>query len=187
MAAMIGPGLARSAIAGRVSHNAESQIIDLARPLSDDCALTILTTSDENPDSLNVLRHSAAHVMAEAICTLFPETKLVYGPPLEDGFYYDIDLPRSITPDDFPRIEAEMSRIIKENRPFCRYELPRDEAMVKLTDRCLVRLSMAQEYLSCSLQLKPLLLYSTKAHLERLLLIDTVLTALGVNYVSCCP
>ena len=134
MAAMIGPGLARSAIAGRVSNYAESQIIDLAWSLSGDCALTILTTSDENPESLSVLRHSAAHVMAEAICTLFPETKLVYGPPLEDGFYYDIDLPRSITPDDFSGIEAEMSRIIKEDRPFCRYELPRDEAMVKLRD-----------------------------------------------------
>ena len=79
-----------------------------------------------------VLRHSAAHVMAEAVCTLFPQAKLVYGPPIEDGFYYDIELDQSITPDDFERIEQEMARIIKEDRPFCHYEIPRDQAMAKL-------------------------------------------------------
>ncbi len=131
---MLGPGLARSAIAGRVTYNGNTQIIDLARPLPGDCDLTILTNSDEDPDSLQVLRHSAAHVMAEAICTLFPEAKLVYGPPLENGFYYDVELAQPITPEDFPRIEAEMLRIIKEDRPFCRYELPFEEGMVKLRD-----------------------------------------------------
>ncbi len=134
VAAKIGPGLARAAVAGRVTINGDSQIIDLARSLPGDCELMILTASDDNPDSLEVLRHSAAHVMAEAICKLFPDTKLVYGPPVEDGFYYDIDLERSITPDDFPRIEAEMSHIITEDRPFLRFELPREEAMVKLRD-----------------------------------------------------
>ena len=132
VAAMIGPALARAAVAGRVTENSVSNIIDLTRPLPGDCDLTILTSRDDSPDALQVLRHSAAHVLAEAICTLFPETKLVYGPPLENGFYYDIDLPRSITSDDFAPIEAEMGRIIKENRPFCRYELGRSEAMVKL-------------------------------------------------------
>ncbi len=132
VAAMIGPGLARAAVAGRVTDNGVSDIIDLTRPLPGDCDLTILTKSDDNADALQVLRHSAAHVMAEAICTLFPQTKLVYGPPLENGFYYDIDLPRSITSDDFARIEAEMARIIKQNRPFCRYELGRSEGMAKL-------------------------------------------------------
>src|SRR5262245_51344063 len=112
VAAMIGPGLARSAVAGRVAHNGHNEIFDLKRPLPGDCTLIILTASDENPDSLYVLRHSTAHVMAEAICKLYPEARLVYGPPLDDGFYYDIDLARSITPDDFPRIEAEMSRIV---------------------------------------------------------------------------
>jgi threonyl-tRNA synthetase len=142
VAGMIGAGLARSAIAGRVVRRdgpsptgpAKPEIVDVSQPLPGDCDLTILTAKDSDPESLNVLRHSAAHVMAEAICTLFPETKLVYGPPLEDGFYYDVDLPRSITADDLPRIESEMTRIIKENRPFARYELPRDEALVKLRD-----------------------------------------------------
>ncbi|MGB2986360.1 MAG: threonine--tRNA ligase [Phycisphaerae bacterium] len=134
VATMIGPGLARSAVAGRVARDNGSEIVDLSQPLPDNCDLTILTASDDHPDSLHVLRHSAAHVMAEAICKLFPETKLVYGPPLEDGFYYDIDLPRSITPDDFPHIEAEMARIIKEDRPFRRCELPREEGMSKLRD-----------------------------------------------------
>ncbi len=142
VAGMIGPDLARSAISGRVvprkaqsgSGPAGPTIVDLSLPLPGDCDLTILTATDKSPDSLHVLRHSAAHVMAEAICTLFPETKLVYGPPLENGFYYDIDLDRSLTPDDFARIEAEMARIIKDDRPFRRHELPRDQAMAKLRD-----------------------------------------------------
>ena len=134
VAGRIGPGLARSAIAGRVTRNGESHIVDLVRPLPGDCQLTILAANDDAPDSLFVLRHSAAHVMAEAICKLHPEAKLVYGPPVDDGFYYDIDLPESLTPDEFPRIEAEMARIVGENRPFRRYDLPRDEGMAKLRD-----------------------------------------------------
>jgi len=134
VAARIGAGLARAAIAGRIDDNGDRRIVDLSRPLPGDCALSILTADDSNAESLSVLRHSAAHVMAEAICKLFPDAKLVYGPPLEDGFYYDIDLSRSLTPDDFPRIEEEMSRIIAEDRRFCRYEVPREEAMRKLRD-----------------------------------------------------
>ncbi|MHC5111113.1 MAG: threonine--tRNA ligase [Planctomycetota bacterium] len=134
VAQMIGEGLARAAVAGRVSHDGRSEIVDLHRPLPGDCELTILTKADDSADSLYVLRHSCAHVMAEAICRIFPGTKLVYGPPLDDGFYYDLDLDRSITPEDFSRIEEEMRRIIKENRRFTRYELPREEAMSKLRD-----------------------------------------------------
>ena len=132
VALAIGTGLARAAIAGKVTHNGRCEIIDLNRPLPGDCQISILTADDSNTDSLNVLRHSTAHVMAEAICKLFPETKLVYGPPVEDGFYYDIDLPQSLTPDDFPRIEEEMSRIIKEKRTFCRVEMSREEGMAKV-------------------------------------------------------
>ncbi|MCH7807870.1 MAG: threonine--tRNA ligase [Planctomycetes bacterium] len=132
LAAMIGPGLARVAIAGRVTRNGTSETLDLAASLHGDCDLAILTASDDDPQSLLVLRHSCAHVMAEAICTLFPDTKLVYGPPLEDGFYYDIDLSQSLTPDDFPRIEAEMARIIHEKRPFSRHDVARSDAMTKL-------------------------------------------------------
>lgn len=134
VAAAIGPGLARMAIAGLVKGKGHDEVYDLARPLPSDCALEILTATDDNAESLLVLRHSTAHVMAEAICKLFPETKLVYGPPLEDGFYYDIDLDRPLTPDDFPKIEQEMKRIIKEDRPFCRVEMTREEGMSKLHD-----------------------------------------------------
>lgn len=132
VAAKIGPGLARVSIAGRVGYNGNSFVVDLNYILPGDCDLQILTNKDEDEESLFVLRHSTAHIMAEAICKLFPDTKLVYGPPLEDGFYYDIDLPQSITTDDFSRIETEMTRIIKEDRPFFRYELSRNEAMAKL-------------------------------------------------------
>ncbi|UCG17547.1 MAG: threonine--tRNA ligase [Phycisphaerales bacterium] len=79
-----------------------------------------------------MLRHSAAHVMAQAVCELFPETKLVYGPPVDKGFYYDLDLDRSITPDDFDAIGKAMQRIIAQDRPFRRYDLTRAEAMEKL-------------------------------------------------------
>lgn len=134
IAGMIGEGLRRASIAGRVSWDGHSEIYDLNRPLPGDCELSILTKADDSEDSLYVLRHSCAHVMAEAICNLFPDTKLVYGPPIEDGFYYDLDLKHSLTPDDFPRIEDEMRRIVKEDRKFCRYEMSRDEAMGKLRE-----------------------------------------------------
>ena len=133
-AAQIGPGLARAAVACKleVDGTGEMQIMDLHTPLSDGQRLALITAKEDDEDYLYVLRHSTAHVMAEAICKLFPQTSLVYGPPVENGFYYDIDLDRPITPDDFDAIEAEMKRIIKENRPFTRYDLPRGEAMKKL-------------------------------------------------------
>lgn len=134
VAAAIGPGLARVAIAGKILADGKPTVVDLNRPLTGDCRLSLLTATDDDPESLSLLRHSTAHVMAEAVCRLFPETKLVYGPPLEDGFYYDLDSPKSITPDDFPRIEAEMAKIIAEDRRFCRYEMPRSQSMIKLRD-----------------------------------------------------
>ncbi len=130
--AQIGPGLQKSAIAAVVTAADASEVWDLSRSLPGDCKLKILTAKDDDPDSLRVLRHSAAHVMAEAICTLFPEAKLVYGPPLEDGFYYDIDLERPLSTGDFDAIEAEMGRIVKEDRPFRRCEMPCDQALAKL-------------------------------------------------------
>jgi len=132
VAAAIGPGLARAAIGGVIRVNGERQLVDLQTRLPGDCTIELLTAKDENPDSLYLLRHSTAHVMAEAICRLFPDTKLAYGPPLPDGFYYDLDSAHAITPEDFPRIEAEMQKIVDADRKFCRYELPRPEAMRKL-------------------------------------------------------
>lgn len=124
----IGPGLAKAAIGARI----DQRIVDLSAAITHDCTLSIITARADDGDALRIMRHSAAHVMAEAICKLFPETKLVYGPPVENGFYYDIDLPRKLTPDDFGSIESEMARIVAEDRPFTRYEMPRESAMKKL-------------------------------------------------------
>jgi threonyl-tRNA synthetase len=115
LAADIGPGLAKAAVAARVN----GQVVDLSSPLPDGAEVALLTKKDA--DGLEVLRHSAAHLMADAILRLFPRAELTIGPVVEDGFYYDIHLPEGkITPDDFPRIEEEMGRIAKEDRPFQR-------------------------------------------------------------------
>src|SRR5688572_3696577 len=132
VASKIGPNLAKAAIAGKI----DDEVVDLNRPIPRECKIQILKADAENADSLYVLRHSCAHVMAEAICSLFPETKLVYGPPVENGFYYDIDLARPISPEDFEAIESKMAAIIKEDRPFTRYEMDRGEAMAKLQAEC---------------------------------------------------
>jgi len=121
------PRVAREAVAAKVN----GRVVDLSTPLAEEPvefqALTL-----EDAEGLKVARHSCAHVMAEAICTLWPETKLVYGPPVENGFYYDIDLDHNLTPADFQQIEAKMTEIVKEDRPFARYELPREQALAKL-------------------------------------------------------
>ena len=130
VARRLGEGLARAALGAKANLGDGEIVLDLTAPLPGDCRLRILTPKDES--SLEVLRHSTAHVMAEAICKLWPETKLVYGPPVENGFYYDIDLPRRLTPEDFAKIEAEMARIVKEDRLFTRYEMGRDEGLAKV-------------------------------------------------------
>ena len=83
-------------------------------------------------DGLEIMRHSCAHIMAEGICSIWPEAKLVYGPAVEDGFYYDIDLDEPIRPDDFERIEEKMREIVKSDKPFVRKEMSRAEALAKL-------------------------------------------------------
>jgi threonyl-tRNA synthetase len=125
----IGPGLARKAVAAKF----DDKLVDLAAPIPSGPEPTRFVAITENDaDALMLIRHSCAHVMAEAICSLWPQTKLVYGPPVEDGFYYDIDLDYNLTPDDFAKIEARMAEIIKQDRPFTRYELDRATALKKL-------------------------------------------------------
>ena len=114
-AAAIGPGLAKAAVAVRVGD----EIRDLALPLGDGDHIQIVTPKSGD-DYLYVMRHSAAHVTAEAVQTVIPGAKLGFGPPIEDGFYYDFDLPRPLTEDDFPAIEAEINRIRKAKAPFQR-------------------------------------------------------------------
>jgi threonyl-tRNA synthetase len=128
MAEQIGPGLAKDAVAARVNGH----LVDLSTPLNGDATVQIITPEDA--EGLDVMRHSCAHVMAQAICSLWPDTKLVYGPTVEDGFYYDVDLDEPIRPTDFERIEQKMAEIIQADRPFIRREMTRAEALDKLAD-----------------------------------------------------
>lgn len=136
VAADIGPGLAKAAIGARV----DGELSDLNTEITRDSRLELVTVQgpkqEPSPDALYLIRHSCAHVMAEAIQRVVPEAKLVYGPPVEQGFYYDIEFPEShpLSANDFDAIEAEMAKIIAEDRPFTRYELPFDEGMAKLKD-----------------------------------------------------
>jgi threonyl-tRNA synthetase len=128
LAESIGRGLAKAAVVGKV----DDKIVDLSHKLTGEHRVSIITEKD--PEGLLVLRHSAAHVMAEAIMRLWPKAQLAYGPPLENGFYYDIALETPISSNDFPKIEAEMAKIVAENRPFTRYELPCDKGMSRLKE-----------------------------------------------------
>ncbi|HVZ36530.1 MAG TPA: threonine--tRNA ligase, partial [Polyangiaceae bacterium] len=123
LAASIGPGLAKAAVAAKV----DGQIVDLTRPLRDGAEVQLLTKRD--PEAIEVLRHSAAHLMADAILRVFPKAQLTIGPVVEDGFYYDIYYPDGkITPDDFPKIEEEMGRIAESAAPFVRCSSSYEEA-----------------------------------------------------------
>ena len=138
VAADIGAGLAKAAIGAKI----DGELTDLHRPIERDCELAIVTKpktdkqgrskGEPDTDAHHLLRHTAAHVMAEAICRLWPKAQLAYGPPLDNGFYYDIKLDDPISSDDFSRIEAEMKKIIDADAPLSRYELPVDEGMKKL-------------------------------------------------------
>ena len=134
VAADIGPGLAKAALGAKV----DGQLCDLSTTLDRDCALALVTPKSRDgqvdADALSMLRHSCAHIMAEAIAKLFPGTMLVYGPSLESGFYYDMAFPSGRAPstDDFAAIESEMAKIIAENRTFTRSDLSLDAGLAKL-------------------------------------------------------
>ncbi|MBN1765837.1 MAG: threonine--tRNA ligase [Sedimentisphaerales bacterium] len=128
VAEKIGPRLAQDALAARI----DGQLCDLSTTIDSNIKLEIVTPKSDPATCTDLLRHSCAHVMAQAICNLYSDTKLVYGPAVENGFYYDIDLDRPITPDDFEAIEAEMQKIVAADIPFIRYEMAREEVMTKL-------------------------------------------------------
>ena len=125
VAADIGPGLAKNAIAAEI----DGKPADLSCRLPDqgEVALRILTKRD--PESLGILRHSCAHVMAQAVMRLYDGVQLAFGPTTATGFYYDFALPEPISEDDFPKIEAEMKKIVKENERFERMDQARGEAL----------------------------------------------------------
>jgi threonyl-tRNA synthetase len=112
---------------GAVAARLDGRLVDLAFVPEADAPVAPLFAGEE--EGLHVLRHSAAHVMAQAVCDLFPEAKYAIGPPIEDGFYYDFDLRETLTPEDLPRIEARMAEIVAEDQPFIREELSREEAL----------------------------------------------------------
>ncbi|MEW9110208.1 MAG: threonine--tRNA ligase [Cytobacillus gottheilii] len=123
IAASISPGLKKKAIAGKVN----GEMYDLRREIEGDAAVEIVT--NDSPEALEVLRHSSAHLMAQAIKRLYKNVKLGVGPVIEGGFYYDVDIEESLTPEDLPVIEKEMKKIINENIDIVRKEVSSDEAI----------------------------------------------------------
>src|SRR3989449_5714814 len=122
LARAMGAGLAKAALAVRV----EGQVWDLSRPLADGMRVPILT--DKDSQALDVLRHSSAHVLATAVRQLFPHAKIGFGPPIEDGFYYDFEVERPFGPEDLEAIEKKMVEVVKADYPFVREEVSRAEA-----------------------------------------------------------
>src|SRR5260370_1325918 len=128
LAKAIGPGLAKAALAARV----DGQVWDLTRPLPDGATVAIIP--DKDPEARDVLRPSAAHVLATAVRQLFPHAKIGFGPPIEDGFYYDFEVPTPFGPDDLEQIEAKMREVVAADYPFGREEVDRAEAKRRFAD-----------------------------------------------------
>lgn len=125
VAESIGPRLAKDTLGGLV--NGQKEVLDLRSTLKDGSHLKIITP--KNPESLEVIRHSAAHVMAQAVQELWPEVKVTIGPVIENGFYYDFDSPRNFTPEDLEKIEKKMEEIIKRNDPVVKSVVSSEEAI----------------------------------------------------------
>jgi threonyl-tRNA synthetase len=126
--ASIGPRLLRDAIAVKVAD----EIIDLNTPLRKGGEFRVLTEKD--PESLDVLRHSGAHILATAVRRLRPDAKIGFGPAIEDGFYYDFEVAEPFTPEDLEKFEAEMKKVIADKYPFVREEVSQEEARKRFSD-----------------------------------------------------
>jgi len=123
VATAISPSLSKVAVAGSVNGS----MVDLSHLISQDCSLVIITEND--PASLEIIRHSTAHLLAQAVKSLFPTAQVTIGPVIEDGFYYDFAFERTFTPEDLERIEEKMQMLVKENLPITRRELSRNAAI----------------------------------------------------------
>lgn len=123
VAANIGPGLAKAALAGKV----DGKLVDTSYRIENDASLAIIT--DKDAEGLEVIRHSTAHLLAQAVKELFPEAQVTIGPVIEDGFYYDFAFKRGFTPEDLEAIEKKMAELAKRDLPVTRKEMPRDEAV----------------------------------------------------------
>lgn len=139
VAAQIGPGLAKAAVAAV----ADGEVVDLMRPLSGRVELRILTERD--PEALPVLRHSAAHVLATAVRALRPGAGIGFGPSIEEGFYYDFEVEQPFTPEDLEAFQAEMVQVIEADQPFERQRVSRDEARELFADDAL-KLERLEEF-----------------------------------------
>ena len=129
VASSIGSGLAKAALAGKV----DGELVDLNRPVTDGAHVEIITA--KSPEALHILRHSCAHIMAEAVQELYPGTQIAFGPATDDGYFYDFLMPENISSDDFPAIEKKMAQIIKRNEPFVREVVSIDEAKEIFADQ----------------------------------------------------
>jgi threonyl-tRNA synthetase len=123
IAGSISRSLQKAAVAGKI----DGRLVDLYTPLEQDARVEIVTL--EHPEGLEVYRHTCTHVMAQAVKRLYPGTHLGVGPVIEDGFYYDMEIPVSLTPEDLEKIEAEMKKIVEENLPIRRHVVSREEAI----------------------------------------------------------
>ena len=123
VAASIGSGLAKAALAGKVA----GKLVDTSFSIANDSKLEIVT--DKHPDALEIIRHSTAHLLAQAVQSLFPDAQVTIGPVIEDGFYYDFAYKRPFTPEDLAAIEAKMLELSSANLPVNRREIPRDDAV----------------------------------------------------------
>ena len=123
VAASIGAGLAKAALAGKV----DGKLVDTSYRIDYDASLEIVT--DKHPDALDVLRHSTAHLLAQAVQRLYPGAQVTIGPVIDNGFYYDFAYERPFTPDDLGAIQEEMEKIVKEQIPVTRSVKSRDEAI----------------------------------------------------------
>ena len=123
VAADIGPGLAKAALAGRV----DGRLVDTSHRIEDDAELAIVTARD--PEGLEIIRHSTAHLLAQAVKDLFPSAQVTIGPVIEDGFYYDFAFERPFHPEDLEKIEARMMALAKKDLPVARSVMDRDEAV----------------------------------------------------------
>jgi threonyl-tRNA synthetase len=128
IAASIGPGLAKAAIAARIN----GELRDIMRPFDGDCELALVTARDEN-EALELARHDFAHVLAEAVQSLYPGTQITFGPSTDDGFYYDFAPKEPFTEDDLPKIEEAMRKIIAADKPLRREVIERDALIAKWT------------------------------------------------------
>ncbi len=129
VAKSLGAGLYKAACAAEI----DGVVCDLRTPITSDCALNILTF--DSTEGRRAFWHTTSHVLAQAVLRLFPEAKFAIGPAIDNGFYYDFDLPTPFTPQDLEKIEAEMAKIVKEELPLERFELSGQEALNKMSDQ----------------------------------------------------